>query len=66
MKIIKKGNIPEEKIYRSECYNCKTEFEFQAREAKLTRDQRDGDFLTVDCPLCGVSAHANVQKEPKD
>jgi len=57
MKIIKKGNIPDEKIYQAKCYNCKTEIEFVQKEGVVTRDQRDGDFITVQCPLCGCGIH---------
>jgi hypothetical protein len=60
VKIIKKGEVPEHKTYRVDCHNCKTEFEFLANEATITRDPRDGDFLTIECPLCGVSVHCGV------
>lgn len=54
MKIIKDGKPPENKIHRTNCRNCRTRFEFAAREAKYISDQRDGDFLQIACPTCGV------------
>lgn len=53
MKIIKQGIVPEEVVYRTTCSKCDTEFEFAQREAKLTSDQRDGDFVSIPCPTCG-------------
>jgi len=53
MKVIKRGQKPEERIYRATCNNCKSVLEFTAGEAKYNSDQRDGDFSSVDCPVCG-------------
>ncbi len=47
MKIIKKGEIPEDKIIHKTCYNCKTEMEFQKKEEKS-----DSNGTYVNCPLC--------------
>lgn len=52
MKIIRQGQIPEERIIRKSCKRCKTLFEFPLKEAKRTFDQRDGDFTTIKCPTC--------------
>jgi endogenous inhibitor of DNA gyrase (YacG/DUF329 family) len=61
MKILKQGALPEEKVYRSKCHHCKTEFEYQQKEAKLTHDQRDGSFLTIACPFCQRQVTENHQ-----
>ena len=53
MRILREGKRPENKLYQVECRECKTEFEFVRSEATLTFDNRDGDFLTIGCPLCG-------------
>lgn len=55
MKIIKTGRIPEEIEYVKKCHNCGTEFSFKLREAKLDFDQRDGDYYSIECPLCSKS-----------
>lgn len=53
MKIIKRGQIPENKTIRVKCNFCETEFEFQAKEAELVYDQREGDAYKIGCPVCG-------------
>ena len=52
MKIIKKGKLPEEKVYRATCYACATVFEFKAKEGEYFSNQRDGSAYIVKCPLC--------------
>jgi RNase P subunit RPR2 len=52
MKIIERGHLPEQKPYRVTCGTCRTIFEFEQREAKVTRDQRDGDYVSIACPVC--------------
>lgn len=52
IKIIKRGQKPENKIYQGECYRCKTVVEFPMGAAKYNSDQREGDFLSVVCPVC--------------
>jgi hypothetical protein len=52
VKIIKAGALPSERIYTHTCHHCQTLYEFQEKDAKLTSDQRDGNFLNINCPLC--------------
>lgn len=52
MRIIKQGVNPAERTYRVTCQNCKTVFEFMRNEARFSSDQREGDCLLVDCPVC--------------
>lgn len=60
MEIIKKGTPPEEKIYEAECSKCKSVLRFKQSEGKITYDQRDGNLITVKCPVCGESVHKNI------
>ncbi len=60
MEIIKKGQPKNEKIYNATCRSCDTQIRFQRKEAKETFDQRDGNFLTVKCPVCGDSIHIAI------
>ena len=53
MKIIRRGTLPTEKVYEGTCNHCDTVVEFQAKEAKLVSDQRDGDYYEIQCPVCG-------------
>jgi RNase P subunit RPR2 len=52
MKIIKRGQVPGNEVYRLDCNHCHTEFEIEAKEAKYNSDQRDGDYLSIECPIC--------------
>jgi hypothetical protein len=52
MRIIERGILPGEKIYVQICRDCKTKFEFMQKEAKVVHDQRDGDFMQIECPVC--------------
>lgn len=52
MEIIERGTPPEEKVYEGRCMNCKTKVRFKRSEGKVTFDQRDGNFVTVKCPVC--------------
>lgn len=52
MKILQRGLMPGEKTYRTVCRSCMSHIEFEQREAEIVRDQRDGDYVTVKCPVC--------------
>ena len=54
------GKKPEDRVYTDQCNNCVTVFEYQRKEAKFVPDQRDGDFLSIDCPVCGHNVTRNV------
>lgn len=60
MKIISRGVPPSEAIHRATCTTCKTEVEFERKEGKMVYDQRDGDSVTVTCPVCGATIWAAV------
>jgi hypothetical protein len=64
IKIVRRGELPEEKIYRGTCSYCKTEFTFNGSDGKFRSDQRDGDYYEIDCPLCcrGVFASTTPVK----
>ena len=59
MKILRRGNDPQNDVYRGTCSYCKTEFECLRHEGKYEEDFREGGgFLRVDCPVCTKSAIA--------
>jgi len=51
MKIIKRGELPQNKIYQAKCHRCKTIFEFEKHEARPFND-RGEMVLAIDCPVC--------------
>ena len=64
MEIISEGHLPSKQLYNGQCRNCGTIFTFQREEARLVPDDRDGDYLTVTCPLpgCGQAFNTAVAK----
>lgn len=62
MRIITKGTIPSEKWYIAKCNHCGTKFEFQQKEGTLTYDQRDGNFITIACPLPECNHNVTVSQ----
>ena len=53
IEIIKRGTPVSERKFDARCGSCKTEFTFQAMDAKLEYDMRDGNFYRINCPVCG-------------
>lgn len=62
MKILKEGKRPEATVHRGTCNWCDTEIEFARHEGTVTHDQREGDYVSVDCPVCGHSVHSALSK----
>lgn len=62
MKIIRRGQKPEQRTHQHTCRECSTVFEFEQHEAKLVFDQRDGDFLQIKCPVCGTQCAKAAEK----
>ena len=52
VKIIKKGKLTEDKLKKMKCGECKTVFQFRISEAERVMDGRDGDYYTINCPVC--------------
>lgn len=65
MKIIKKGLVPEELPVQVTCNHCRSILEFLITEARFTSDQRDGDFYTINCPVChhDINIQASVARK---
>lgn len=61
MEIIKRGKLPSERTYTTSCGVCKTEFRCSEADAcGRYNDWRDGDYLTIKCPVCNNSRNYNV------
>lgn len=61
MKIIKRGELPEEKVYQETCSRCKSELEFKAGELRSSPDPRDQGECYVMCPVC--NSHLWVRRK---
>lgn len=51
MRIIKRGILPSEMLYRTKCNNCGTQYEFKQSEGSITYDRNDYLIVSL-CPLC--------------
>lgn len=65
MRIIEQGRLPESQTYEVTCRHCRTRFEFARGEAKHNHDQRDGDYLSIACPLCKYECTTPVAQPPR-
>ena len=61
MRVLRRGTPPEELVHYCECTRCKSVLQFLRGEAKYQDDQRDGDYLSISCPVC--KHHNNVDLE---
>lgn len=64
VKIISPGKLPGERVYRATCSYCHCHFEFFAKEAQYTSDQREGDAYKIACPTegCGRPVYVDACK----
>jgi len=60
MEILKQGTRPEEITHEGTCNNCKTVVRFHRGEGRITRNQRDGNYVIVNCPTCNGEIHSNI------
>jgi hypothetical protein len=52
MEILHRGIPPSERTHEATCITCQTKIRFKQGEAKYQSDQRDGDYLSIECPVC--------------
>lgn len=64
MQVLKRGQIPGERVHRATCSHCKSELEFKQSEGKVTYDQRDGDYVSVTCPVCNSLVTSSLHSGP--
>ena len=65
IQIIQRGVLPAAVRYKTECRHCNTIFSFLKSDARLTDDQRDGDFYTIKCPVCSKDCHISAGRLEK-
>lgn len=70
MKIISRGVIPSEYVYNFACQLCKSILQCEQGEMEHHSDQREGEWWTVDCPvchdLCYVHSHNRVKNNERN
>jgi len=52
VEVIERGTPPEEVNYEVQCQKCISKLKFKRSDAGYVSDQRDGNYLTVECPVC--------------
>lgn len=62
IRIIKLGQIPEDKVYQGKCHKCKTEVEFTLKTIGVTKEtsHMDGTYAIWNCPLCLTRIFTNI------
>lgn len=56
MKIVKRGQPPEDRVWVGSCHYCGTEIECEQREIEAARERcprEHYEFARVACPVCG-------------
>lgn len=65
MRVIKRGVTKDKVRYRISCNGCGSVLDFERGEAKVVPDDRDADYLEVECPVCQASVRVDAsQHEP--
>lgn len=62
MKIIERGTMPGDRDWQATCTHCRTRFEFKQSEGEFHTDQRDGDYVTVKCPVCTQTCYGSEKR----
>ena len=52
IEVVELGTPPDQVEYETRCQKCQSKLKFKRSDAKYVNDQRDGDYLTVECPVC--------------
>lgn len=66
MKIVKAGNLPQERVLTGKCYNCKCVIEATVGECESVTDPRDGvTTYSYNCPTprCGSAIGLSPKKQ---
>lgn len=62
MEIVRQGADPVKQHIEGECTRCRTVIKFLPVEARYVPDQRDGDFYSIQCPVCPNMITAQVPR----
>ncbi len=61
VQIISRGKLPDkDPLFTTGCQKCGTVFSFNKSDTKVFHDWRDGDYMQLDCPVCGAFVTKNL------
>ena len=60
--VIKRGVPKDEVPLQVDCRRCESILQFRPVDVERVFDQRDGDFYTFKCPVCGRAVTKAVAK----
>jgi ribosomal protein S27E len=66
VEVITRRTPPNDRVYEVTCTTCKSDLRFKRQEGELLRDQRDGDFLEIKCPVCEDRVTCGVDDYVRD
>jgi RNase P subunit RPR2 len=67
IEVVSVGNKqPENRAYRRSCNNCGSLLQFKRKDARYVNDQRDGDAVVIDCPVCGAEVWTAADAHQRD
>jgi len=52
IEVIVRGTPPQAKFYKCECSSCKSVLMFQRSDLHVTDDGRNGQDMSIKCPVC--------------
>lgn len=68
MEILFRGTPPSERQYLGHCRHCNSRIKFKQSEGTIAYDQRDGDCIHIECPVCQqrmyVDLNSYIKPEP--
>ncbi len=59
VEILVNGQKPEDRQYTALCRKCNSLLRFKRSEATFIPDQRDGDMVRINCPVCKNPVHVS-------
>ena len=65
MKIIKRGNVPKETVYRAICSDCTSILEFGTSDLRVAGSQYNERIYSFDCPVCGEQIYIYESDLPR-
>ena len=62
IEILEKGEPKSERKFTVGCRGCNSKLRYSKSDGVVVHDQRDGDFLKLDCPVCHKDINVNLSE----